>query len=92
MADTRFVRRFKPFAVFRLLGSLIDFLVPGAIRVLGLRIFRRIKINNIRVFLLTTGLLEAGARRVVIVSGILQAENPQAYIRAVKEELEDGRA
>ena len=38
------------------------------------------------------GLLEAGAKRVVIVSGILQAENPQAYIRAVKEGLEDGQA
>ena len=33
------------------------------------------------------GLVEAGARRVVIVSGILQAEVPQDYIRGVKEIL-----
>ncbi len=32
-------------------------------------------------------LVEAGAHRVVIVSGILQAENPRGYIRKVKEAL-----
>jgi thiamine-phosphate pyrophosphorylase len=41
-----------------------------------------IKLENVR------SVLEAGARRVVVVSGILLADDPEAYCRALKAELE----